>query len=499
MQKHVILSFSITIILLILLAYISVSKMITLSDLSDKLYKHPFAVTNSTKIIQANLISMHRYMKDVAFSKNEIDLEKAVLEVTKAENIVYKEFKKVFNRYLGDKDDIQKSYNAFVMWKPIRDEVISLVRQKKYDEAFYITKNKGAKHLDMLTNQVEKLIIYAQNKADYFHDNTFKSKHEAITLTISLVCIVLLIITSMFWFLITNLNKNEKEIKKYLHIIDQNIISVNLDENLNIKYSSNAFLKTLKMTEKDLLDNKGLLYKDNSFWKNNNILSWIKSKDNWEEELKVKDKNGNDIWFLSKIIPMYDSHYNIIEYNNILTNISSEKKIEEISLKDPLTGLYNRRSFEKEFSHMLNIINRTNLILVFVMIDIDRFKDYNDTYGHQKGDKTLKKVASVLKSSIRRNTDYAFRLGGEEFALLFTINDKDKAVKICENVKSEVENLKIMHEKNDVSKYITVSLGVNIISKSNFLDIDEIYEKTDSLLYKAKEEGRNRIKYFINV
>jgi diguanylate cyclase (GGDEF)-like protein len=145
------------------------------------------------------------------------------------------------------------------------------------------------------------------------------------------------------------------------------------------------------------------------------------------------------------------------------------------------------------FPKQINISSRNNLLLVFAMIDIDKFKDYNDTYGHQEGDNTLIKVAKVLSQTMKRSSDYAFRIGGEEFGLLFNTKDEKDALKIVDNIKQKVENLKIEHSKNKASKYVTISIGVKIINPDCKATVEELYASADKALYEAKETGRNNI------
>ncbi len=493
MQKHIILSFSITIILLVFLAFISIFKMLELSDLSEKLYHHPFTVTNATKNIQSNIISIQKDMNEIIHSKSQEELNALIREIDKKELLVYEEFKKVFERYLGDKNDIQKSFNAFINWKPIRSEIITLVRKKEYKSVNNIDQSIDEKHIQYLNKQVKILIDYAQNKAIFFHDNTMKSKKETISFILIIVSIILFIIISMFAFLIRNLNRKDKERKKYLYLIDQNIISATLDKNFNFTDVSNAFLRIFGYSKDEFMNISKTIYEKNRDFKRAQVLNILKSGKSWEGEIIVDTNYKKTKWFMSKIVPIFDDNYSIVGFNNILTDISSEKRIEEISQHDALTNIYNRRYFDEVFPKQINTSSRNNILLVFIMLDIDKFKDYNDTYGHQEGDNTLIKVASVLSQTMKRSSDYAFRLGGEEFGLLFNIKNEEDALKIAQDVKQKVEDLKIEHSKNKVSKYITISLGVKVIKPDNKLNIEEIYVSADKALYEAKETGRNKI------
>ena len=103
------------------------------------------------------------------------------------------------------------------------------------------------------------------------------------------------------------------------------------------------------------------------------------------------------------------------------------------------------------------------------------------------------KVALTIKSSLKRPDDYTFRLGGEEFGMLYNVSDTDDAFNIANKLREDIESLKIEHSKNSSSKFLTISIGVYIIESDNDYEISDIYKSTDDLLYKAKQEGRNQV------
>ncbi|MEA3228816.1 MAG: diguanylate cyclase [Campylobacterota bacterium] len=494
MHKNIILSFSITIVLLIVLGVTSIIKMAELADLSEKLYKHPYTVTSATKTIETNLISMHRYMKDVALSNNVKELQMAVERVNNSEIIIYKEFDIIFERYLGDKQDIEKSYDAFVKWKVIRDEVITLMGKNQKDKAAQITKQKGAKHVEHLNMQVNKLVQCAQNKAAFFNENAKKSKDSSIILITSILIVIILIIISILIFLIKSISKKDLEIKKYFHMIDQNIMSATLDTDFKILTVSSELARHLGYTKAELLTkDSNYLYSDCDEDMKDMILKIIQSGKGWSGEMKKLDYSNEVKWLHSNIQPVLNENFDVVAYTNIFHDISSQKKIEEISNIDGLTHLYNRRFFDAVFPKQIKISKRNKNLLVFAMMDIDHFKQYNDTYGHQAGDIALKKVASALKKALNRADDYIFRLGGEEFGMLYNISEKKDAFEIADSTRKKIEALEIAHSGNSVSKFVTISMGIYIIEADKENEVDDIYKSTDELLYKAKQNGRNQV------
>jgi diguanylate cyclase (GGDEF)-like protein len=127
-----------------------------------------------------------------------------------------------------------------------------------------------------------------------------------------------------------------------------------------------------------------------------------------------------------------------------------------------------------------------------IILDIDFFKQYNDTYGHQEGDFVIKSVANVLKNRTNRAGDFAFRVGGEEFAVISHI-EKSKVMDYALLIKDDIENLKIEHSGNKVSQYVTISLGVVCKSGLEINSSEELYKNADENLYEAKRSGRNRV------
>lgn len=168
-------------------------------------------------------------------------------------------------------------------------------------------------------------------------------------------------------------------------------------------------------------------------------------------------------------------------------------ELKKISIIDPLTQLYNRRHFLDIFERQINISQRNQLVFALFIIDIDFFKEYNDTYGHLQGDITLCKVADALKKHMRRSEDYVFRIGGEEFSGICIDKDKEKIVTQIKTLLKVIEDLKIEHKKSKVSKYLSISIGVKIRDILDGYSFDEFYKEADTALYRAKNEGRNRM------
>jgi len=179
----------------------------------------------------------------------------------------------------------------------------------------------------------------------------------------------------------------------------------------------------------------------------------------------------------------------------MLMSVEQRKKerIEMESLTDPLTKIFNRRYYEKiielEFARMKKEEKPVSLI----MLDIDFFKKCNDTYGHIQGDEVLKCVANIFTKNARREHDFIFRLGGEEFGVLLVGTSQKSAIKIAEKIRKEVEATKIQIKDTDEYMSVTVSAGIASLVPHVEQNPQILYDIADEMLYRAKRTGRNRV------
>jgi len=167
-------------------------------------------------------------------------------------------------------------------------------------------------------------------------------------------------------------------------------------------------------------------------------------------------------------------------------------KLKEAALNDSLTGLHNRRYFNDIAKNELRRCAREKRLFAFLMLDIDYFKQYNDTYGHIMGDKALQEVAKSLKGSFQRPGDYVFRLGGEEFGVILSPDTSSDAMMRAQTVNERIKELEIEHTGSKIESVLTVSIGVRVIEVDIDSNIEDIMHSADEALYIAKEEGRNR-------
>lgn len=214
-----------------------------------------------------------------------------------------------------------------------------------------------------------------------------------------------------------------------------------------------------------------------------------------EEEIKLPMELKNEIGLLSR--SFVDMAINIKNSKENLEGIVEERTkalekanndLMKLSLLDGLTGIHNRRAFDKSINDIFLEAKKKLGTFSVMMIDIDFFKNYNDSYGHAEGDEIIKKVANTLKDNIRKE-DRVFRYGGEEFIVIFNNLYISIAKEVGEDVIKVIQNLNIPHEKSPYC-FITISAGITAYNNT-FNSPEEIIKAADEKLYMAKGKGRN--------
>jgi diguanylate cyclase (GGDEF)-like protein len=212
-----------------------------------------------------------------------------------------------------------------------------------------------------------------------------------------------------------------------------------------------------------------------------------------EGVLNISDKttgevfNENDLKLIQSFVP---NAAIAIERSFLYKQIRELKKL---SLTDPLTGTLNRRYLNSRLSEEISNVSRYKHPFSFLMLDIDGFKNYNDTFGHVTGDRVLKTLATIMTTSIR-NIDILARFGGDEFVIILPRTPKSEAINIANRLMENVEKFHVTNQKGLRQNNVTVSIGL-----SSFPDdassLTELLERTDQALYLAKKGGRNKLVY----
>ena len=290
------------------------------------------------------------------------------------------------------------------------------------------------------------------------------------------------------------LEKKYENMSQYRKMIDEHVITATLDLHCNIVDVSEAFLEKTGYKKSFLIGKKYrfLGYPDVSNEIYEKMYKALKYKKNFQGEMKKAKENGELFWVSVNIQPKLQQNV-LIGYDVIMHDITDKKINEELLVTDGLTHLYNRRHFNDIFPRMIQTTKRDGGFLSFLLFDLDNFKLYNDTYGHQAGDNALIKVAEVLRESLKRGYDYSFRLGGEEFAVVYKSSSEHDAYLFAQKIRKNIAALGIKHEKNGDEGVLTASFGLITLRDYDLTNDDDIYKRADDYLYRAKKEGRNRV------
>lgn len=281
---------------------------------------------------------------------------------------------------------------------------------------------------------------------------------------------------------------------EHLSLINNNLIMLHTDTQGIITEVTDAVVKISGYSKDELIGNCVSIFKSehtrNEEYKE--LWSEISSGKEWHGELQNRKKDATHYWISSTITPIFDEKFNIKGYRSIQTDINKQKIAQNQAIKDSLTLLYNRTIFDTTFQKSIDLAKRYNTYFTYLMLDIDHFKSYNDTYGHLSGDKALQSVAKILNNSTSRADDYAFRIGGEEFAILLIGLDEKESLNFSNKIRESILALKIEHSKSSY-KFLTISIGLYNAKGNNIVDKEKICSDSDIALYSSKNISRNMV------
>jgi diguanylate cyclase (GGDEF)-like protein/PAS domain S-box-containing protein len=220
------------------------------------------------------------------------------------------------------------------------------------------------------------------------------------------------------------------------------------------------------------------------------------------QERAYTSTSGNEISFMVTFTPLSNLEGAAIGMVETFTDITERKraekelqlayrKLELLAAEDGLTKLPNRRSFDEYLEREWRRQARTQKPISLIMCDVDFFKYYNDTYGHQAGDACLRAVAQSIQNNIRRAGDLGARYGGEEFAIVMPDTDIKGAWHVADQIRRDLAEMKIPHNRSTAAFFVTISCGIASMIPSNDNSTQMLIENADKGLYRAKSMGRN--------
>lgn len=209
------------------------------------------------------------------------------------------------------------------------------------------------------------------------------------------------------------------------------------------------------------------------------------------EEEAVHHRDGSLHTYATMKFPLFDEHGVLSGTCAVSTDITAARTAQQDSVTDELTRLKNRRSLNLMFMQEQRSAHRDGRSLALILADIDCFKGYNDRYGHPQGDMVLRAMAQAIGTTLTRSTELAFRIGGDEFACLFSSTDEQESIDLAEQIRARFHAHDLEHPANEPHGKVTLSAGVMLIHPGKEVTLEQAYELADQALYRAKRSGRN--------
>ncbi len=298
---------------------------------------------------------------------------------------------------------------------------------------------------------------------------------------------------------VTERKRIEEELRKLSNAVKQSLVSVVItDTKGNIEYVNPKFTQLTGYTLDEVIGKNPRILKSGKTSSSEYKRLWdtITSGREWRGEFCNKKKNGEFYWDYASISPIRNSEGVITHFLAVKEDINERKNFEaqlaHLANCDPLTNLLNRRRFHEELENWLAQVRRYGVNGALLFLDVDNFKDVNDTLSHQIGDKLLVDLAVLLRKRMRK-TDTLARLGGDEFAIILPHTGTDQARSIAEYILDSIKNTIIVDKIQSHS--ITASIGIAMFPEHGY-EAETLLSYADLALYKAKEEGRNRVCVF---
>ena len=381
-NKNLILSFLSILLLTAILGVTSIYKMLDLSKITEDMYIHPFTVSTAIATIETESAHIQHKMQIIISLEDVKEIYNLSMAIAMHHENAIKLYKVIYERYLGNIQDIDNSYYAFLQWKKYRDKIINMLLdgEKNHINSY---KEQESNYANNLNLKIHTLKEFANNKAITYNNNAKNSKNSSVIVVVILFILIGLVSSIIALIVLRRSAKYAKEIDRHFYLIEQNVNLAKLDTDFNITEITTSLARLFSLEKEDLMGHESnlLLGSDDNQIKEMRIT--LQSGKSWNGEIHIE----NVAWIHSDIKNILDTTYKIIGYDMIVSDITSKKQFEIVSITDGMIGLYNRREFDKNFTQRLALAKRESKSLVFMMLDIDQFKPFND---HYEGDTSFK-------------------------------------------------------------------------------------------------------------
>ncbi len=303
--------------------------------------------------------------------------------------------------------------------------------------------------------------------------------------------LLLLLIVSLVWMLAVQ--RSKKILQSYINTVNELSLATVTDNKGTLIWVSDSFAKLSGYDKQELIGQSAAITKSPAMSDEeyHALYRRVVMGETWQGEVEGCRKDGSLYYVNLKVIP--EMRFGKLQKITVTReDLTDRKKAEELSIRDALTGLYNRRYFTEVFEREIKRAQREEVPFVFAMADIDFFKKLNDNYGHQQGDIALQKVSNALQQSLKRPQDLLFRLGGEEFGMILNEIDLEHVSHFLNSLNATIKDLGIPN-KEGIDGVVTLSCGAIILSPDHQLNSDAVFKLADDLMYQAKETGRDQV------
>jgi len=490
--------------------YIIGDKFKLLYEEDRKLFLLNSLATHYTPEYLISLLITHQIMQEFQREDNISDKKKNIfIEQLKLTSLSQKEIRGILDLLHPD-DDVKILKNMIL---EIEKECQILKKAVPVFDGAGVSRMEFEKYL-ISAKKLLKLSFKFNNKQNNLIKDTLNKRESKLKIKIYQINMIFILIIIIFVFLVYLFYKSylsnilkDKELEKINKRLDELVVFSKTNIEGDITYVSAAFEKVSGYSKKELIGQNHRILRHNNMKEEfyTNLWDTILDKKVFIGKMINKAKNGSEYWVKATITPELDASGNIISFNAYGLNITDQKaleekrnelllankKLEELSVMDPLTQIYNRLKLDSVMQDNYNTYQRYSKIFSIILIDIDHFKDVNDTYGHLVGDDTLCGIVNIIKN-ITRDTDTFGRWGGEEFMIISQETACDGAYILAEKIRKAIESYEF-----DIIGKKTVSLGVSQIDQS--ISVLELTKRADDALYTAKDNGRNKTLQYKNI
>ena len=478
MEKHFKYQFAIVMFLMFLIGISSIYFLAKNYFTTKDMYEHPYRVSNELKTFEISVQQIHlasSVSDNIDF--RQIGQQDAANRISLENITAY---------YLGDKKDIDNVTQLYEKWLALRVYSRDITLSSP-------TSENEVSVFNQLIHAVDKLSLFADYKAVELYE---KAKHDALRYAVYIGISLFaagIIAAFLFWRAFKDLRVVAANRKQYRFLIDQNVMIAAINDDGKIFEISNHLSRYLAIAKEDLLNRQ---VKD-VFFAGNELLfneMWqdVTSGAAWNGEMKLINENESK-WIGMDILPMQGSDYSYSGFRLLARDITNRKSLEQISITDTLTGLLNRRTLDDTLDRTTRIAQRNKEPVTIAMLDVDFFKQYNDTYGHAAGDNVLTGIADVFSGMLARANDFVFRVGGEEFVIIFNSKDVADSKEYIDKIRQAVRSLDIVHEKSSVESCITISIGAVFFDGKGAAEGQLLLSDADANLYRAKETRNHSV------